>query len=568
LIVLCVSKVYDLPSPIQLSVTGAHDMSRQIIGRGTWLDLVAQRVLEREDQLERKPAVIRTESGLGASGIPHVGSLSDCVRSYSVKLAIESLGRKAEYIAFSDDLDGLRKVPTGMPASLATYLGYPVTSIPDPFNCHESYGEHMSSLLREALDRCGIEYTFYSATKAYRQGLFNEQILKILENADRIAKIIKEELGQEKYTEVLPYFPICGGCGRIYTTRAYKYLREEHKVLYACEGHIEIRGQELEGCGFRGEADVLDGLGKLSWKSEFAARWQALAINFEAYGKDILDSVRVNDRICQDVLGYAPPYHVRYEMFLDKTGRKISKSVGNVFTPQVWFRYASPQSLILLMLKRIVGARTLSVDDIPTYMTELDNLEDIYFGRRVIEDKHEFAQLKGLYEYVWRLKPPQQPETHIPYNLLVYLAKVSPKDKEREYVLAKLQEYGYPQGDELRGIDARLQYAGNWAEDFAEISEHVPTLSGAEADAIRELVGIIRGPASVESLQNAIFEVAKRHGIDPPEFFKILYGILLGSPKGPRLGPYIEAMGRQNVAEALERALTSASADQTRQVSA
>jgi len=539
-------------------------MSRQIIGRGTWLDLVAHRAIEREDQLGRNPTVIRTESGLGASGIPHVGSLSDGVRSYAIKLAIETLGRKAEYIAFSDDLDGLRKVPAGMPASLATYLGYPVTSIPDPFNCHESYGDHMSSLLRDALDRCGIEYTFYSAKKAYREGLFNEQIVKILENADRVAKIIKEDLGQEKYTEVLPYFPICGGCGRIYTTRAYKYLPDEHKVLYSCEGQVDIHGQELQGCGFRGETDVFEGLGKLSWKSEFAARWQALGINFEAYGKDILDSVRVNDRICQEILGYAPPYHVRYEMFLDKSGKKISKSVGNVFTPQIWLRYASPESLILLMLKRIVGARTLSADDIPVYMMELDNLEDVYFGKKVVEDKFELMELRGLYEYVWRLKPPQQPEAHIPYNLMVYLAKVAPRGKEKEYILAKLEEYSYLHGKEPLGIDARLAYAQNWTEDFVEISEHIPTLKGTEADAVRELSAIIRGQASGDVIQNSIFEVAKKHGIDPPDFFKMLYGILLGSPKGPRLGPYIEAMGRENVADALERALSSASADQAK----
>jgi len=545
---------------------GAHRMSRQIIGRGTWLDLVAQRVLEREDQLGRKPAVIRTESGLGASGIPHVGSLGDGVRSYAIKLAIESLGRKAEYIAFSDDMDGLRKVPTGMPASLATYLGYPVTSIPDPFNCHASYGDHMSSLLREALDRCGVEYTSMSATKAYRDGLFNNQILKILENADRVAKIIRDELGQEKYTEVLPYFPICGGCGRIYTTRAYKYTPEEHKVLYSCEGQVEIRGQELEGCGFRGEVDVLSGLGKLSWKSEFAARWEALGINFEAYGKDIMDSVRVNDRICQDVLGYAPPYHIRYEMFLDKSGKKISKSVGNIFTPQIWLRYASPESLILLMLKRIVGARTLSVDDVPTYMMELDNLEDIYFGKKAIAEEYELAELRGLYEYVWRLKTPERPDIHVPYNLMVYLVKVAPKGKEKEYVLSKLEEYGYLYADQQLGLDARLEYAQKWAEDFAEISEHLPTLSSTEANAVRELTGIIRGQISVDALQNSIFEVAKRNGIDPPEFFKTLYGILLGSPKGPRLGPYIEAMGRRNVAEALERATTSISTSESKEI--
>jgi lysyl-tRNA synthetase class 1 len=422
----------------------------------------------------------------------------------------------------------------------------------------------MSSLLRDALDRCGIEYTFYSAKKAYREGLFNEQILKILENAERVAKIIKEELGQEKYTGVLPYFPICGGCGRIYTTRAYKYLPEEHRVLYACEGQVEIRGQELEGCGFRGEADVLEGHGKLSWKSEFAARWQALSINFEAYGKDILDSVRVNDRICQDVLDYAPPYHIRYEMFLDKTGRKISKSAGNIFTPQVWLRYASPESLILLMLKRIVGARTLSVDDVPRYMMELDNLEEIYFGKKQIEDKYELTELKGLYEYVWRLRPPERPTTHVPYNLLVYLVKVAPKEREKEYVLAKLEEYSHLHGEQTSGIDARLEYARNWTEDFAEIPEHIPTLAGAEADALRELIGAIKGQGSADGLQNSIFEVAKKHGIDPAEFFKVLYEILLGSQKGPRLGPYIEAMGRENVALALERALASGSADQSK----
>jgi lysyl-tRNA synthetase class 1 len=274
----------------------------------------------------------------------------------------------------------------------------------------------------------------------------------------------------------------------------------------------------------------------------------------------------VNDRICQDVLGYAPPYHVRYEMFLDKSGKKISKSVGNVFAPQIWLRYASPQSLILLMLKRIVGARTLSVDDVPTYMMELDNLEDIYFGKKPVQDDFERTELRGLYEYVWRLRPPQQPETHIPYNLLVYLAKVAPKGKEKEYVLTKLQEYSYVQGQEPPDIDARLTYAQNWAEDFAEISEHIPTLSGTEADAVRELTTIIRGQASGDILQNSIFEVAKKHGVDPPGFFKILYGILLGSPKGPRLGPYIEAMGRENVADALERALGSAGTTQANQI--
>jgi lysyl-tRNA synthetase class 1 len=197
-------------------------------------------------------------------------------------------------------------------------------------------------------------------------------------------------------------------------------------------------------------------------------------------------------------------------------------------------------------------------------MTELDKLEDIYFGKKVVEDKNELVGLKGLYEYVWRLRPPERPDAHIPYNLLVYLAKIAPKGKENEYALSKLEEYGYLRGDQQQDIDARLRYARNWAEDFTEITEHIPTLSGPEANALRELIGIIRGPTSVDALQNSIFEVAKKNGIDPPEFFRMLYGMLLGSPRGPRLGPYIEAMGRENVADALERAVTSASTDQSR----
>ena len=150
---------------------------------------------------------------------------------------------------------------------------------------------------------------------------------------------------------------------------------------------LEIRGRLIEGCGHEGEADITKGEGKLTWKGEFAARWKALDIRFEAYGKDIADSVKINDRICREVLCFEPPSHAKYEMFLDKSGKKISKSAGNVFTPQVWFRYGSPQSLLLLMLKRFVGTRTLDVSDIPLYMNELDYLEDVYFGKKQVGEK-------------------------------------------------------------------------------------------------------------------------------------------------------------------------------------
>ncbi len=354
-------------------------MVEGIIGHGTWYDKVAVEIVERERRLGRSLDLIRTESGIGASGLPHVGSFGDATRSYAVTLALKEQGYESELVAFSDDKDGLRKVPRGLPRSLKKYLGYPVTSIPDPFgSCHGNFGEHVSALLLEALDACGVRYRFMSATEAYRRGLLNAQIEALLRNAQRVGEIVREEVGQEKYVEALPYFPVCGNCGRIYTTKAYEFLPKENRILYVCEG-MEVKGRWLEGCGYKGEADYTKGEGKLSWKAgEFAARWTALGISFEAYGKDIADSVRVNDRICREVLGYEPPFHVQYEMFLDKSGRKISKSAGNVLTPQVWFRYGSPQSLLLLTLKRFVGTRTVSVTDIPQYMNELDELEDTY----------------------------------------------------------------------------------------------------------------------------------------------------------------------------------------------
>ncbi|UCF45429.1 MAG: lysine--tRNA ligase, partial [Candidatus Bathyarchaeota archaeon] len=346
-------------------------MREVIIGHGTWYDKMAQKVIKRERKLGRSLDKVRTEMGLGASGFPHIGSLGDAARSYAVTLALKELGFNSELVAFCDDKDGLRKVPAGLPKSLEEYLGFPVSNVPDPFGCHESYGRHMSSLLLEALEKCGIQYNYMSATEVYEKGLLREEIRTILLNAKKVGEIVKEEVGQERYTEVLPFFPVCEKCGRIYTTKALEFFSKTDKILYACEG-LEIRRKWIEGCGHKGEADISRGEGKLSWKGEFAARWKALDIRFEAYGKDIADSVRINDRICREVLCFEPPSHARYEMFLDKGGRKISKSAGNVFTPQVWFRYGSPQALLLLMLKRFVGTRTLDVSDIPSYMNELD----------------------------------------------------------------------------------------------------------------------------------------------------------------------------------------------------
>jgi lysyl-tRNA synthetase class 1 len=526
-------------------------MPRQIIGHGTWYDKMALDVVRREQRLKRGLSPLRTESGIGASGLPHIGSLADATRSHAVSLAIDGQGVPSELIAFSDDKDGLRKVPAGFPSDLGKYLGFPVTSIPDPFgSCHHSFGEHVTSLLLAALDACNIRYRFMSGTEVYRRGVLNEQIEVLLRNATRVGEIVRDEVGQEKYVDALPYFPVCQRCGRIYTTRAYEFLPAESAVLYVCDG-MDIGGHWIAGCGHRGEVDYRSGDGKLSWKAgEFAARWAAFGISFEAYGKDIADSVRVNDRICREILGFEPPLHVQYEVFLDKSGKKISKSAGNVFTPQVWFRYGSPQSLLLLTLKRFTGTRALSVVDIPRYMDELDELEAGFFGNKQTTEFTDGSKLAGLYRYCWGLHPPPEPDVHVPYNLLVRLAKVAPKGGELDFITEKLRSYGYPV--DTKPVGSRIQYALNWVEDFEDVEAERKALSGVEKNAVADLIALLGHEETADAVQEAIFTTARKHSLKPRQFFELLYTALLGVPRGPRLGPYILDVGREAVVKALQ----------------
>ncbi|MBI2938291.1 MAG: lysine--tRNA ligase [Thaumarchaeota archaeon] len=530
--------------------------NEKIIGRGTWLDKVAEDLVEREKKLGRSLSLIRVESGLGASGIPHVGSIGDAVRAYGVRQALKDVGYNSELIAYSDDMDGLRKVPVGLPEWLNDYIAHPVSKIPDPFGCHSSYGAHMSSILTDGLDKLSVEYKFQSGAEAYRKGLLANQVVKILENSRLIGEKISEMLGQTKFEDVLPYYPVCGSCGRIYVAEAYRYEREEKKVLYRCRG-AEIAHKKIEGCGHEGEADVTKDQGKLSWKSEFAARWAALDIRFEAYGKDIADSVKVNDWIAEAVLNYPPPFHVKYEMFLDKSGKKISKSLGNVFTPQAWLTYGTPQSLLLLMYKRIAGTRNLSVEDIPTYMDEYDALEDVYFGKVKEENPAKLRKTKGLYEYINHLNPPKAPSIHASYRLIAQIASVAPKEGRTDYVIERLKSYrAIKEADEAFREKVRL--AANWADEFSKTTEKTKVeLTPVERIAVAQIVDFIRKTpkAEAETIQNVIFEAAKTNSIPPTDLFRAMYRILIGTNRGPRLGTYIVDIGTERAADSLSEQL-------------
>jgi len=530
-----------------------------------WLDKWARKIVEREKRLNRGLTVLRTESGLGASGIPHIGSFGDVARQYGVTLALRDMGFKSELIAYCDDRDGLRKVPLGLPNWLEAYIGKPVSDIPDPFGkCHKNFGEHMSSLLIDGVEKAGIDYVYQSGSENYRKGILDKQIETILLNWEKAGNIIKKMLGQEKYTEALPYFPVCEKCGKIYTTRAYKIISEEHKVLYVCDGEFIGKnlntGREItiKGCGRKSEASYFKGEGKLSWKVEFAARWSALGIVFEAHGKDILDSVKVNDRISKEILNWEPPYHFVYEMFLEKGGKKISKSIGNVFTPQVWFRYGNPESCILLMFKRSGTIRELDVNDIPSYMRELDKLEDIYFGKQKLENPRDEFNAKRLFEFVYKLNPPKELGLHIPYDYLIELADVVPEKNKLDFIIQKLLETKHlaEVNEKIKKeVERKFNYANNWVDDFVKHEKIKVELTDEERSAIEKLIEEIKKESDGEKLQYKIFEISKSKGIKPVRFFQLMYQIIFNEEKGPRLGPYIIDRGKEEIIKILEKSL-------------
>lgn len=539
-------------------------MEEEIIGRGTWIDKIADTLIKREKKLGRSLDLIRVESGLGASGIPHIGSMGDAVRAYGIALALQNFGFKSELIAYSDDMDGLRKIPHGLPDWLKDYIARPVSSIPDPFgSCHASYSAHMSSLLLDGLDKAGIKYRFQSGREAYKQGLLVKQIDVLLRNSSKLGKKIAEFVGQDKYIEVLPYFPVCQSCGRLYTAVAQKYLQEEKKVAYICSGS-RIGKADIEGCGHSGEVDISKGEGKLAWKVEFAARWQALDIRFEAYGKDIMDSVRVNDWVADEILGYSHPLHVKYEMFLDKSGKKISKSAGNVLTPQMWLRYGTPESILLLLFKRITGTRHVGLDDVPALMDEYDYYEDIYFGKIKEDNPAKLTKTKGIYEYINKLNPPKQPSPHVLYRFIAQQASIFPKsdDDRLDKIFNRLVKYGMVK-DKTDGIMQKIKLASNWADDNAVQDERFEVqLTYVQRKAVLELVQAIRPFAgtpdtseNAKVLQSKVFDIARNNGMEPKEFFTLLYRMFLNAERGPRIGNYFLDLGIDRATGVLQRYL-------------
>ncbi len=537
-------------------------MIENIIGKGTWIDKVANTLISREKKLNRNIDSIKVESGLGASGIPHIGSMGDAVRAYGISLALNNSGYHSELIAYSDDMDGLRKIPAGFPSWLKDHIGKPVSHIQDPFgDCHNSYGSHMSSLLLDGLDRVNVKYIFKSATEVYKSGILIDAIDQILTKSEYLGQKISEFVGQNKFLNTLPYFPICRNCGKLYVAHAYKYLSKNKKVLYECTG-INIGKKEIIGCGYKGEANIGKDEGKLAWKVEFAARWKIFDIRFEAYGKDIMDSVKINDWVCEEILNFPHPFHIKYEMFLDKGGKKISKSAGNVLTPQKWMKYGTPQSLLLLLFKRITGTRHVGLEDIPSLMDEYDLYEDLYFGKLKETNQSKLIKLRGIYEYINHLNPPKTNSNHIPYRLLVQQTSLFEGKDQIDKVFERLQKYKLI-SEKSNDIIEKIELAFNWSNDIlANEDSHYISLDKEQKKALRDLVIALKSFLKKEEastiandIQTLIYETSKKNGIEPKNFFRLLYQILINSDRGPKLGNYLVDLGIGRTCEIIEKYL-------------
>ena len=507
----------------------------------------ARRIVRRLEMLQDgADKTVIFETGYGPSGLPHIGTFGEVARTAMVRHAFEVLTegrRKTRLICFSDDMDGLRKVPDNVPNRdmLAQYLDKPLTSVPDPFGSeHPSFAHHNNARLRRFLDQFGFDYEFYSATESYQAGLFDETLLKMLRAYDKVMDIILPTLGPERRQTYSPFLPISAATGKVLQVPMLERHPGTGTVVYVDPD-----------TGKRVETAVTGGRVKCQWKADWALRWTALGVDYEMCGKDLIDSVTLSSKICR-ALGGTPPENFIYELFLDQDGSKISKSKGNGLTIEEWLTYASPESLALFMFQKPKAAKRLFFDVIPKavdeYLTHLAK-----YPR-----EEEAARLENPAWHIHFGSPPRA-ELPISFGLLLNLVAVSNAEAKatlwgfiRRYSPAATPEK-FPVLDQLVG------YALAYYRDFVRPQKIYRLADDKERQALQALaerLATVAEGTSGEDLQNMVYEVGKAHAFEPlRSWFSALYEVLLGQPQGPRFGGFIELFGVDNTRALIAKAL-------------
>src|SRR3954453_6018621 len=488
------------------------------------------------------------ETGYGPSGLPHIGTFGEVARTTMVRHAFRVLTDdkiKTRLLAFSDDMDGLRKVPDNVPNKemLSEHLGKPLTRVPDPFGTHPSFGAHNNARLRTFLDRFGFDYEFASATDYYTSGRFDAKLLLMLERIDQVMAIMLPSLREERAASYSPFLPICPRTGVVLYVPIVA-----HDVK---KGTISYDDPET---GQRIPLPVTGGRCKLQWKPDWAMRWFALGIDYEMAGKDLIDSVKLSGKICA-ALGGTPPEGFNYELFLDEKGQKISKSKGNGLTIDEWLRYASPESLSLFMYREPKAAKRLYFDVIPRHMDEYQQFLDGY-------ERQDARQ--RLSNPVWHIHSGYPPQPDMPITFQLLLTLVSSSNAENAETLwgfiGRYRPGVTPQTHPK--LDALVGYAIHYFRDFVLPEKKFRQPNEAERKALQDLrdaLSQMPAEATAEAIQDVVYEVGRR----PPfldekkkakdgkpgvslDWFNMLYQVLLGQEKGPRFGSFVAVYGIKN----------------------
>ena len=502
----------------------------------------ARRVLKRYAKKDPEKGYVLFQTGYGPSGLPHIGTFGEVARTTMVRRAFEIISDiPTRLFCFSDDLDGMRKVPDNVPQQemLHENLQKPLTSVPDPFGEYPSFGDHNNAMLRRFLDTFGFEYEFISATEFYRSGRFDATLLLAAERYDAIMEIMLASLREERQQTYSCFLPIHPETGRV----LYVPIRN----VDAARGEITFDDET----GREWTLPVTGGNVKLQWKPDFGARWAALDVDFEMYGKDHSTNTPIYDGICK-VLGGRAPEHFTYELFLDQHGQKISKSKGNGLSIDEWLTYAATESLSYFMYQKPKTAKRMHFDVIPKAVDEYHQQLRAYPGQTVDQQ---------LANPVWHIHGGDVPESNlvVPFQMLLNLASVSAA-QDKETMWGFIRRYAPEATPETHpDLDAAAGFAVRYFNDFVAPTRAFRAPTDKERAALEDLAARLAAwdaPADAEALQTMVFAIGNEHGFEPlRDWFQALYQVLLGADQGPRFGGFIALYGVAETRALIERAL-------------
>ena len=497
-----------------------------------------------------RPALL--ETGYGPSGLPHVGTFGEVARTQWVRLAYATLsgGAPTRLISFSDDMDGLRKVPGNVPNGemLARHLGQPLSRIPDPFGTHPSFGAHNNARLRAFLDGFGFDYEFASATECYESGRFDAALRRVLERHDAIVRAIAPTLGPERratYSPVLPIHPRSGVVMQV--------------AIESCDPDAATVVWRDPETGERFETSALGGGAKMQWKADWAMRWHALGVDYEMSGKDLIDSVKLSGKVCR-ILGSEPPLGLTAEMFLDENGEKISKSRGNGISVDDWLRYAPAESLAQFMFNQPTRAKRLFFDVIPRavdeYLANVERLRDPARSPAGIPAATEDERRANPAWFIHGGGVPNAAGSPLGFGMLLNLASVANAETP-DVLWGFISRYAPGASPETAPFLARLaEHAVRYYRDFVRPAKSFRTPTDAERAALADLAAALRdlpADAPPDTVQDAVFEVGKRHAFEPlRRWFGCLYEVLLGQTEGPRFGIFASLYGLEATASLID----------------